>query len=261
MSKKTEAMAVLRQINETKAKIARLRESQANRPSRFVQLVESELENYELILAAKAITDKLQDMAEKAASIEVEEVMPILDGMKAAFGPEAAEAFNTAATESLRGLVEALKTAKDQIGNQIIRLEGGDVGEPMNDMGMGDELGGDVAPEMGADMMGGEMGDLGDAPDTDMVPDMDMELPDDGAGLDMELEDPVADDSAAGRARKESVESLDRAILESFQKTMVSGVKPGAAARAVAEKYDVDVSDVVDIVKEAAAGMKKKNAK
>lgn len=253
MSKTKNAKEILRQINETRAQIAELRENEARRPSQFVQLVESELENYELILAAKAITDKLQDMAEKAASIEVDDVMPIIDGMKAAFGPEAAEQFNNAATESLRTLVEALKGAKDQIGNQILRLENGDTGEPMNDMGMSDDLGMDDAAGLGdLDTELDPEAGLGDDLGADLDPEagLDAEL---DPEADLDLGDPAAEDNAAGRARKESVDNLDRAILESFRAAMAEGNKGRQAAKIVAEAYSVDVSDVVEIVKGAKA--------
>lgn len=239
--KKSEKIA--KQLNEAKARLASRLAEENNKPSDMVVLIESQIENYELIIAAKSITDTLQDMAEKASGLESDEVMPIIDGLKSAFGKEAAENFNNAATESLRNLVEAIKAAKDSIGDQILRLERGEAGLPMNDMGfdaedndVSDSIDGDFGEDSEDDL--GELDDLANALGDDANEDDIDVAPEENAG-------------AAGRLRKESFIS-DAVILESFARAVSNGSTGRVAAKMVAEHYNVDVADVAAIVRDAA---------
>lgn len=250
---------LLRQINETKAKIKNMRESKQT--FGLAALMESELDKAELVLAVKGISDELQSVAEKVAKMEVEEIMPILDSLKAAFGPEMADNFSNVTTQNLRNLVEAIKTAKDAIGNEILRLEGAAGGAVMNDMAMsddtpdlgGDDLGADVpAPEMGDADMGAEIGGDADLGGDDLDPD---------AGLDGNPDD--FQDPAAGRARKESAGFLttknpDKYVFEAVVKRVRKGATGPDAAKAVAESLGLDYSDVVEIVSEHTTSRRKK---
>lgn len=256
--------ALKKQIDEAKASIAKLREQNSPAPKTLglAYLIESDLEKPELILAIRSITNELQTMAEKVAKIEAQEIMPINDAMKSAFGPEAAERFYRACTESIRSLVDAIQTSKNAVSDEIMRLQGGAVNDIANadadhpEAGL-DDAGLDGAdPLAGNDMGGGEdMGEedpLADAGDIAPIPTDGADM---GAEAGPELGDDMGDDdmtNAAGRPRKESFIS-DRKILETFAKQVRGGAKPTAAARVVAERYAIDVSDVRAIVKEAAS--------
>jgi hypothetical protein len=136
--------------NRLASRVRKLKEAQAlEKASSFSVLVEGELERAETLLAAKEMVKKLQDMAEDLAKMQTEDLMPLIDTMKTNFSNEAAENFNTEATEQLQSSLTAVKNAKDHISNSILKLEGKisdeDVNSPSNDMadntGAGEENG------------------------------------------------------------------------------------------------------------------------
>ena len=230
-------------------------------------LIESELEKAEVVLAAKSILEKLQGMAEDLAKVEANDIMPMLDGMRLTFGPELADAFNETTTAKLRQTTEAIKAAKDSIASEVAKLEGSVNGDMTNDMAMGaqdqdaPELGGDMGLGDGSDL--GDMGDMGgDDADAAMDGDDDMggEPAPEMGDMDAAFDDAAEQNSAAGRARKESVErnvkalreskNPDRLVFETFKRTLKEARNAVTAAKAVAEAFSIDLNDVIDIVKE-----------
>lgn len=230
-------------------------------------LIESELEKAEVVLAAKSILEKLQGMAEDLAKVEANDIMPMLDGMRLTFGPELADAFNETTTAKLRQTTEAIKAAKDSIASEVAKLEGSVNGDMTNDMAMGTqdqdapELGGDMGLGDGSDL--GDMGDMGgDDADAAMDGDDDMggEPAPEMGDMDAAFDDAAEQNSAAGRARKESVErnvkalreskNPDRLVFETFKRTLKEARNAVTAAKAVAEAFSIDLNDVIDIVKE-----------
>lgn len=228
-------------------------------------LIESELEKAEVVLAAKAILEKLQGMAEDLAKVEANDIMPMLDGMRLTFGPELADAFNETTTAKLRQTTEAIKAAKDAISSEVSKLEGSVNGQMTSDMAMGGQ--GDDAPELGGmgDMGGDELGDMGGMDDEEAMGGDDMGA--DGMAdeapmgdLDAAFDDAAEQNTAAGRARKESVErnvkalreskNPDRLVYETFKRTLKEARNAVTAAKAVAEAFSIDLNDVIDIVKE-----------
>lgn len=246
----------IKQINETKAKIKALKEQKTM--VGLASLMESELDKATLVLSIKGISDDLQQMAEKLAKMEADEIMPILDPLKAAFGPEMANAFNTAATEQLRGLVEAIKTAKDSIGDQILRLEGIANGEPVNDMSFAD----DAAPVTDPAVDGALDASVTDDAETDMSGMDSTDMDDDTESFD-DFGDDTLQDPAAGRARKESAEfrhasNPDKFVFEAVVSRIKRGIPGKKAATMVAENLGLEYSDVAEIVSEMT--LRKKRA-
>lgn len=230
-------------------------------------LVESELEKAQVVIAAKGILDKLQKMAEDLAKTEADDIMPMLDSMRLTFGPELTDSFNDITTAKIRQTMEAVKGAKEAITREVGRLENAVNGEETNDLGMGDEGGEDLGMgDIGGDDLGGD--DLG-APEME-VPgegDLDAEAPEldlpaeGGDDLDAAFDDAAADTTAAGRAKKESIErnvkalseskNPDRLVFETFRRTLKEAKGQAVvAAKAVAEAFAIDLQDVVSIVKE-----------
>jgi hypothetical protein len=117
----------------------------------LVSLFEDEMDRAELVLAAKAILDKLQKMAEDLAKIEADDVLPLLDGIRSQFGQQFADQLNDASTNGLRQALEAVKTSKDQIGSAINNMQGVVTGQGTNDMAQSDSTGetGDAAAPAG----------------------------------------------------------------------------------------------------------------
>jgi len=100
------------------------------------------LDKAQTLLAAKDITDRLQDMAEDAAKMAVDDLMPLVDIMKDQFGLEAATAFNNVVKQQLQTVLDSIIAAKDQTDNAINTMETGgmpsapaDIGQPLPPMG------------------------------------------------------------------------------------------------------------------------------
>ena len=97
--------------------------------------MENEMDQAEAVLAAKSVTDTLQDMAEKIAKLEANNIMPLLDTIRMNFGPEYSDQLSADATTALQAVLTALKAAKEQIGANIDKMQGVITGEaPANDM-------------------------------------------------------------------------------------------------------------------------------
>jgi len=117
-------------------------------------VMEQDLDQAEVLLAAKELVDKLQKMIEDVAAMQVQELMPITDAMKNQLGFEIAEQYNTAADAALGGLLDQLKSTKTTLDNATLQASGQPVNGPSpTDMGtelataddLGDEFGGDDA--------------------------------------------------------------------------------------------------------------------
>lgn len=140
-------------------------------------VMENDLDQAEVLLAAKQMADDLQKMAEDLASMQVEGLMSIVNGMKEEVGVAEAEAFESSASAAIEGALEAVKNATDGVNNAVLTAQGE---APATDMAM--DTGMD--PEAPAE-----------------EPAMDMEM---DAGDDFEGADAAADDSDAdGREMKE----------------------------------------------------------
>lgn len=161
----------------------------------LAMLVENELEKAEVVLNAKGMVDKLQDITEDLAKMEASDLMPLLDALKASYGPSVADRFHQVATSKIRAAVEVMMATKDALGTEVLKLENVVNGDPVNDMAMDDGFD-DVPSE-------------DDSLDTSELPPEDTEEdePEIDLGDDDEEVDPVFDNgsrAAAGRARKES---------------------------------------------------------
>ena len=236
--------------------------------SGLAMLVESELEKATVVNAAEGILEKLQKMASELASIEADDIMPILDSMRMVFGPEITDRFDNVTNEKIRSTVEAVKTAKEAITSEVARLKADVNGEPVNDLGMDDGAGagdmGDQGLEGGEDMaaMDGSK-DLGDQPELSLTGDEAGDETGAESDLDAAFDDAASTTgSAAGRERKaESIQrnikaltessDPDRLVFEVFKRTLKE--TRGEAVRAchaVATAFGIDFQDVVSIVKE-----------
>lgn len=83
-----------------------------------------DLDQAEVLLAAKQMADDLQKMAETLASMQVEDLMSITNAMKEEVGQAEAEAFSTAAESAISGALEAVKSANEQVGNAVLAAQG-----------------------------------------------------------------------------------------------------------------------------------------
>jgi hypothetical protein len=241
----------------------------------LVSLFEDEMDRAELVLAAKAILDKLQKMAEELAKVEADDVLPLLDGIRAQFGPQFADQLNDAATNGLRQALEAVKTSKEEIGNAINNMQGVVTGEGTNDMAQSDNTG---APT--PDAVGGSDVDT----DTTAVQGDATGVAGGGNDADAELanglsdllggEENNADQGPEGRTKKESVyptgavlseaarELMEQANPEEYlAKTTLSFAKAKKittmeSATKIAAYYGIDVDDIVGALREYVEALK-----
>lgn len=205
----------------------------------MTKLYENEMDQAQLVLAAKAVIDDLQNIAEKLAKMEADGILPLLDKIRLQFGQELATDLGTTASENLNSAFEAVKSSKESIGQVITRMESLVTGETApNDMatdtGADDDSGAESAPE---------------------------EAPTEDQATESDVDDVFGDsDEPMGRATKESVETNTKALRESTNpdsvlvRDLMNRVKSGksvhAALKETAQNYGVDFDDVFHIAKE-----------
>ncbi|MNV02946.1 hypothetical protein D3C71_931870 [compost metagenome] len=165
---KKQKIEKLKALNEsvkaTQARLASAKKLEESlRATNIGVLLEAELEQAEVILAAKDFVSKLQKMAEDLANMQAESI-PLGDSMKETLGPDAAQDFENAVTDAIAQGLVAVRAAKDQISDSIARVEGGEAVGTSDDFGsdMGDMDAGDV--NIGAD----PLADAGVEPEADV---------------------------------------------------------------------------------------------
>ena len=208
-------------------------------------LKENEMEQAEIVLATKSVTDELQTMAEKLAKLEATSIMPLLDNIRLNFGPQYADQLSTDATSSLQAVLDAVKHAKDLIGKNI---------DNMQQIITGEGAGNDMAMNAGV-------------PDQAAVPADPAAAaaakPEKPAKPALPSDDDVADvfaDSPVGRDAKESAFTRATNMLREAQdpdgvllaETIRLSKKMGAkkAVMEVARRFSVDAHDIVAIIRE-----------
>lgn len=137
------------------------------------QINEGEMENAELVLAAKDMVDRIQGMLEDVGEMMNEDLLPLTDSIRDEMGNDKAEAFMNAAKGSLEAFMAAVTTARQDMDNASRILTGTAESTPVDISAGGDE-------ESPLDM----------DTDSDMDLDMDMDAGDEGqegiANLDRE---------------------------------------------------------------------------
>ena len=133
-----ELLALMKKYGVAEGK---LKESLGQKLMRMMVAENQDLAQAQTLLAAKALSDDLQDIAEKLAKMSVEDLMPLVDTMKEQFGLEAASGYNDIMKQSLEGLLSSTSDAKDSSDNAINQLQGGQV------PGIQDNMGGEEMPQ------------------------------------------------------------------------------------------------------------------
>ena len=154
-------------------------------------VMESDLEQAEVMLAAQELVDELQKMVEDVAEMQVQKLMPIVDAMK--------EQYNNAADAALGGLLDQMKSTKEAVENATLTARGEQPAQPApTDMGMDDAAMDPEAPidvNMDADEFGGDNAEAGE---------------DNIIGRELKGESALADMEKGALAEKKYLESKDR---------------------------------------------------
>ena len=121
-------------------------------------LFESEMGKSEAVLAAKDITDSIQDMLEKVSKMQNEQIPALVDTIRDQIGMEQAEAFKNAIRPVLDSLYQSMTSGRESADNASRTLAGENVGA--GDMSLGGEA---PLPSMGGDDagMGGDDAGMG----------------------------------------------------------------------------------------------------
>lgn len=172
----------------------RMKES-ANLVKKLRRLLETEVSQAEVMMAAKGFAQELQEMVEKIGRLQNEDLPPVTDQMRETYGTETASAFQSQIYAALQGVMDSMYTAKNQVDDAVENLATrGQIGAVVDmdvDVDMAEPgLDGMAAGEDGVDDLAAELGN-----------DDDDEF---GAA---EIEEPL------GRAQKESIQ-LQKKVLE-----------------------------------------------
>jgi hypothetical protein len=123
------------------------------------QLIEGEVSNAEVLLAAKDMVDSVQDAIEKVGKMQNEQLPQLLDSIRDQIGSEQADGFKNAVGETLATLMTNLQSAREGVDTGVRILSGEQVDSPM-------DLGGEPDMTAGLDAEMPPMSDL-DAEETD----------------------------------------------------------------------------------------------
>lgn len=128
----------------------------ANLVKNLRRLLETEVSQAEVMMAAKGFSQELQEMVEKIGRLQNEDLPPVTDQMRETYGTASSSAFQTQIYGALQGVMDSLYTAKGQVDDAVSNMAStGQVGAetdmdvPMD--GMDDGMGGDDMGGMDAD--------------------------------------------------------------------------------------------------------------
>lgn len=164
------------------------------------RLLETEVSQAEVMMAAKGFAQELQEMIEKIGRLQNEDLPPVTDQMRETYGMESASAFQTQIYGALQSVMDSLYTAKGQVDDAVSNMAST----------------GQVGAETDMDAAMGGVGGMEDPMAMDADPAADLDNIE--ADLDAEMGDEFgAEDGEEplGRAKKmESVQTMKRKVLE-----------------------------------------------
>jgi len=120
------------------------------------RLLETEVSQAEVMMAAKKFAEELQEMVEKIGRLQNENLPPVTDQMRETYGTDSASAFQTQIYSAFQGVMDALYTAKNKVDDAVSNMaQTGQVTAPTDmdaNVGVTPELGGDRDMEIDQDL-------------------------------------------------------------------------------------------------------------
>jgi hypothetical protein len=170
-------------------------------------ILEGEVEEAEVIMAARNFSKELQDMIQKVGRLANEQVGPVVDQIRLTYGGEMAASFQNTVKGEMDSVLATLASAKDTLDDVVTDISNGTVpGSVDMDSGEFDGLGDELGDELGPD--------LGDEMDAEMEPEMG-----DAMGGEEEFEDEFGAEEPLGRNALESKRlSIAKKIIETKEK-------------------------------------------
>lgn len=86
------------------------------------RLLETEVSQAEVMMAAKGFAQELQEMVEKIGRLQNEDLPPVTDQMRETYGMESASAFQTQIYGALQSVMDSLYTAKGQVDDAVSNM-------------------------------------------------------------------------------------------------------------------------------------------
>lgn len=162
------------------------------------RLLETEVSQAEVMMAAKGFAQELQEMVEKIGRLQNEDLPPVTDQMRETYGMESASAFQTQIYGALQSVMDSLYTAKGQVDDAVSNMAS--TGQVTAQVDMDKDIDG--------------MGDgMGDGMDVDANAGMDADL--DNIEGELDAEDEFgAENGEAPLGREMKAESLQRKVAE-----------------------------------------------
>lgn len=133
-------------------------------------ILESEVSQAEVMMAAKGFAQELQEMVEKVGRLQNEDLPPVTDQMRETYGTDSASAFQTLVYSALQNVMDSLYTAKAELDDAVESMAktgsvgaqvdmdkdvAVDVDDASSDVGTVDDLDNISADEIQADEFGG----------------------------------------------------------------------------------------------------------
>ena len=87
-------------------------------------VLEDEVGNAESLMAAQDMVDRIQGMLEDVGEMLNEQLPPLTDSLRRSGGADSAASFNSAASASLNSLMDAVRTAREDMANAVGVLSG-----------------------------------------------------------------------------------------------------------------------------------------
>ena len=168
------------------------------------RLLETEVSQAEVMMAAKKFAEELQEMVEKIGRLQNEDLPPVTDQMRETYGMESASSFQTQIYGSFQGVMDSLYTAKSQVDDAVANLATTGQISASVDMDKSIEGGTGVDDGMDGDM-GMDDADMGDA-------DLDLDNIGDELGAEDEFGGAEGEEPL-GRAMKTEA-ALQRKVME-----------------------------------------------
>lgn len=88
------------------------------------KLMESELQQAEVVLAAKSIVNDLQGILEKLSNLKIKNLLPVVEQIRTQFGVNEADKFNDTVSSAIDTAIQAATDTKDAVDTEVLRLTG-----------------------------------------------------------------------------------------------------------------------------------------
>ncbi|HEY6436172.1 MAG TPA: hypothetical protein VIY47_06255, partial [Ignavibacteriaceae bacterium] len=83
------------------------------------RLLETEVQQAEVMMGAKKFSEELQEMIEKIGRLQNEDLPPVVDQMRITYGTDSSSTFQTQIYGAFQGVMDSLYTAKGQVDDAV----------------------------------------------------------------------------------------------------------------------------------------------